>query len=87
LLRIDEIAGLTGFRAHDGDYETIGGLVMNALGHVPAEGDSVELRAFDPDSPVNNPPRWQATVARMDGRRVDLIDLVKIRAPKSEGPA
>jgi CBS domain containing-hemolysin-like protein len=87
LLRVDEIAGLTGFRAPDGDYETIGGLVMHVLGHIPVEGDSVELRAFDTDSPVNDPPRWQATVARMDGRRVDLIDLVKIRAPKSEGPA
>ena len=81
LLRIDEVADKTGFRAHEGDYETIGGLVMHTLGHIPAEGDSVELRAFDPDAPVNAQPRWQATVARMDGRRVDLLDLVRISSP------
>lgn len=86
LLRIDEIADMTGFRAPEGDYETIGGLVMHALGHIPAEGDTVELRAFDTDAPVNDQPRWQATVARMDGRRIDLLDLVKIKAPKTEDP-
>jgi CBS domain containing-hemolysin-like protein len=87
LLRIDEIADITGFRAPDGDYETIGGLVMYALGHIPAEGDTVELRAFDPDAPLNDPPRWQATVARMDGRRVDLLDLVKIQPDKPQESA
>lgn len=35
LLRIDEVADAVGFRAPDGDYETIGGLVMQALGHIP----------------------------------------------------
>ncbi len=81
LLRIDEVADKTGFRAPEGEYETIGGLVMHTLGHIPAEGDTLELRAFDPDAPVNHQPRWQATVARMDGRRVDLLDLVKISSP------
>jgi CBS domain containing-hemolysin-like protein len=84
LLRVDEIADMTGFRAPEGDYETIGGLVMHALGRIPAEGDTVELRAFDPDAPPNDPPRWQARVSRMDGRRIDLLDLVKVTAPKPE---
>ncbi len=83
LLRIDEVADKTGFRAPEGDYETIGGLVMHTLGRIPAEGDSVELRAFDPDAPVNDQPRWQARVARMDGRRVDLLDLTKTVSPES----
>jgi CBS domain containing-hemolysin-like protein len=78
LLRIDEIAEQTDFRAPEGDYETIGGLVMSVLGHIPTEGESVELTAFDPDAPPDRPPRWRASVARMDGRRIDLIDLVKI---------
>ena len=43
LLRIDEVAGATGFRAPDGEYETIGGLVLLELGHIPEEGESVEL--------------------------------------------
>lgn len=77
LLRIDEVAGTTGFRAHEGDYETIGGVVMQALGHIPAEGESVDLTAFDPDN-LDSPPVWRATVARMDGRRIDLLDLVRV---------
>ena len=81
LLRIDEVADEVGFRAPDGDYETIGGLVMDVLGHIPEEGESVELTGFDADAPPDGQPRWQATVARMDGRRVDLVDLVRLSAP------
>ena len=78
LLRIDEVDDETGFRAPEGDYETIGGAVMQALGHIPAAGDSVELTAFDPDAPPDRQPRWRATVVRMDGRRIDLLDLVRL---------
>ena len=85
LLRIDEIADATGFRAPEGDYETIGGLVMAVLGHIPTEGESVELTAFDPDAPPDRPPRWRAMVARMDGRRIDLLDLVKVAARHDAG--
>ena len=86
LLRIDEVADKTGFRAPEGEYETIGGLVMQTLGHIPAVGDSLELRAFDPDAPVNDQPRWRATVARMDGRRVDQLDLVRISTTDAGEP-
>jgi CBS domain containing-hemolysin-like protein len=85
LLRIDEVADQTGYRAHEGDYETIGGVVMNALGHIPAEGESVELTAFEPDV-LGKPPVWRATVAKMDGRRIDLLDLVRLTPPTAEGP-
>jgi CBS domain containing-hemolysin-like protein len=78
LLRIDEVAEAIDFRAPEGDYETIGGLVMAVLGHIPTAGESVELTAFDAGAHVDHPPRWRATVARMDGRRIDLIDLVKL---------
>ncbi|MCB0933927.1 MAG: HlyC/CorC family transporter [Mycobacterium sp.] len=78
LLRIDEVADETGFRAPEGDYETIGGAVMHALGRIPAAGDSVELTAFDPDASPDRQPRWRATVVLMDGRRVDLLDLVRL---------
>jgi magnesium and cobalt exporter, CNNM family len=76
LLRTDEVAEATEFRAPEGDYETIGGLVMHALGHIPEEGESVELTGFDTDAPLDEQPRWTATVVRMDGRRIDLVDLV-----------
>jgi CBS domain containing-hemolysin-like protein len=77
LLRIDEVDSETPFRAPEGDYETIGGLVLQELGHIPEVGETVELRAFDPDS-VDDPVRWQATVLRMDGRRIDLLELTEL---------
>jgi CBS domain containing-hemolysin-like protein len=52
--------------------------VLQELGHIPVEGESVELKVFDPDVDADNPIRWRATVARMDGRRIDLVDLVKL---------
>jgi CBS domain containing-hemolysin-like protein len=75
LLRTDEVAEATEFRAPEGDYETIGGVVMQALGHIPDEGETVQLTGFDTDAPLDEQPRWTATVVRMDGRRIDLIDL------------
>ncbi len=79
LLRIDEVAAATGFRAPEGDYETIGGLVLEKLGHIPDESESVELTAFDPDgAAIDDPIRWLATVVRMDGRRIDLLELTEL---------
>lgn len=78
LLRIDEVAGTAGFRAPEGEYETIGGLVMQELGHIPKPGEAVELTAFDPDGPIDDPVRWLATVVRMDGRRIDLLELTRL---------
>jgi len=84
LLRIDEVAEATGFRALEGEYETIGGLVLQELGHIPEEGESVELTAFDPDAPLEDPVRWLATVLQMDGRRIDQLELTKL-GQRSEG--
>jgi len=78
LLRIDEVAAETGFRASEGEYETIGGLILQELGHIPEPGEAVELTAFDPDGPLEDPVRWLATVIRMDGRRIDLLELTEI---------
>jgi CBS domain containing-hemolysin-like protein len=78
LLRIDEVADATGFRGHEGEYETIGGLVMHELGHIPETGESVELKAFEPDGSLDDPVRWRATVAKMDGRRIDQLDLIEL---------
>lgn len=78
LLRIDEVAEGTAFRAPEGDYETIGGLVLEKLGHIPEEGESVELTAFDPDGIVEDPIRWRATVVTMDGRRIDTLRLTEL---------
>jgi CBS domain containing-hemolysin-like protein len=78
LLRIDEVAAATGFRAAEGEYETIGGLILQELGHIPEKGEAVELTAFDPDGDPDKPTRWLATVVRMDGRRIDLLELTSL---------
>lgn len=78
LLRIDEVATQTGFRAPEGEYETIGGLVLLELGRIPDPGDEVELTAFDPDGPPDDPIRWRATVVAMDGRRIDQLELTEL---------
>ncbi|MCV7384775.1 hemolysin family protein [Mycolicibacter longobardus] len=78
LLRIDEVAAATGYRAPEGSYETIGGLVLQELGHIPAAGETVELTAFNPDELSGHAPRWLARVVRMDGRRIDLLVLTRL---------
>lgn len=85
LLRIDEVAAETGFRAPEGEYDTIGGLVLQELGHIPEPGETVELTAFDPDGPLEDPVRWLATVVRMDGRRIDLLELTELGRRGGEG--
>lgn len=78
LLRIDEVSTETPFRPAEGEYETIGGLVMQELGHVPEPGETVELTEFDPDGPLDDPIRWQAKVIAMDGRRIDVLELTEL---------
>ena len=51
------------------------------------EGESVELSAFDPDSAIEDPVRWLATVVRMDGRRIDLLELIKLGHRGEGGPS
>lgn len=85
LLRIDEVAEATGFRAPEGEYETIGGLVLEKLGHIPEVGESVELAAFDPEGPFDDPVRWRATVVEMDGRRIDQLVLTELVRPSDGG--
>lgn len=87
LLRIDEVDSETPFRAPEGDYETIGGLVLEKLGHIPEVGETVELTEFDPDQSGDEPVYWQARILKMDGRRIDLLELVKTEGRnKFEGP-
>jgi CBS domain containing-hemolysin-like protein len=52
--------------------------VLQELGHIPEEGESVELTTFDPDGSLDDPVRWLATVVRMDGRRIDQLELTQL---------
>lgn len=77
LLRIDEVYHATGYQAPDGEYETLGGLVLAVLGRIPAAGDRVTLppppHGFGSETHDGG---WIALVERMDGRRIDRVRLI-----------
>jgi CBS domain containing-hemolysin-like protein len=85
LLRIDEVAAATGYHAPEGEYETIGGLVLEQLGRIPVAGDTVQLSGYEPEGIPEGQARWQARVIRMDGRRIDLLDLTRLRGRGDSG--
>lgn len=80
LLRIDEVARTTGYDAPEGEYETLGGLVLTRLGRIPEPGDEVLLP--DPENTMepHTGGGWLARVERMDGRRIDRVLLRPVDA-------
>ncbi|MGW6726910.1 hemolysin family protein [Nocardia sp. NPDC055029] len=75
LMRIDEVSRATGYEAPEGEYETLGGLVLTQLGRIPATGDEVVLPASR-----GSGGGWIARVERMDGRRIDRVRLIPVDA-------
>jgi CBS domain containing-hemolysin-like protein len=78
-LRPDEVLDHTGVQLpeHE-DYDTIAGLVMRELGHVPEVGDRVELvvpGGFDRGGEELPDRRVELLVQRRVGRRVDRVRL------------
>jgi CBS domain containing-hemolysin-like protein len=65
LLRPDEVEAATGVHMPEGhaDYETVAGLVVARLGRLAEVGDKVEVSGM------------VLTVERLDGRRIDRIQL------------
>ncbi|RJO73482.1 HlyC/CorC family transporter [Nocardia panacis] len=83
LLRIDEISRATGYEAPEGEYETLGGLVLSRLGRIPVAGDEVILPnsvATHHHPEDHSEGGWLAVVERMDGRRIDRVRLVPATA-------
>jgi CBS domain containing-hemolysin-like protein len=77
LLRIDEVSRATGYIAPEGEYETLGGLVLTRLGRIPVAGDTVVLPERGHERRHGDGQGgWLARVERMDGRRIDRIRLV-----------
>ena len=61
-LRPDELTEVTGLVVpDDGPYETLGGLVMTALGRIPVAGDEIEV------------PGVRLRIEQMAGRRVERV--------------
>lgn len=58
---VDEASEALGVELPEGEYVTIGGLVLDRLGRIPAEGDEIH---FD---------GWRFRVSSMDRRRVEQV--------------
>ncbi|MBI1731634.1 MAG: CBS domain-containing protein [Gammaproteobacteria bacterium] len=54
-------------------YDTIGGLIVNAFGHVPARGERIELHGFN------------VRILRADKRRVLLLRFERAEKPEPDG--
>ncbi len=76
LLRIDEVQRAIGYDAPEGDYDTLGGLVLYQLGRIPNAGDEVALPETAADE--REPGGWIAKVEKMDGRRIDRVLLTPV---------
>jgi CBS domain containing-hemolysin-like protein len=68
---IDEINELLGVELPDEEWDTVGGLVFDLVGHVPAEGEPVSLQGIE------------FVAERVQGRR---IVSVLVKAPASQKP-
>ena len=79
LLNLDDFAEQTGVQLPDGPYETVAGYVLASLGHLPGDGDTVEVAGR------------KLVVTEMDGRRIARVRVGKPRpgadADQQPGPA
>jgi putative hemolysin len=60
---LDEVNDLLHTRFPEGDWDTIGGLLYDRIGHVPTEGESVTLGG------------WRLTAQRIQGRRIGRVTI------------
>ena len=68
---------LIGFTPEDAeDCETLGGLIMDVLDRIPAEGDSLTLEGREATAKL--------TVMQMDRHRIDTVKLVLAPKPQQE---
>lgn len=77
LLRPDEVGQVINLALpEDEEFETIGGLVLDQLEEVPEVGDQVEIDTVTRKGKIQ---RVLLRVVKMDGRRIDRIELSYIK--------
>ncbi len=76
LTPIEDFNEYFGSNFEDDEFDTIGGLIVHHLGHVPKRGEKAELG------------RFRFIVLRTDGRRVELLKLILLEqdAPSPVSP-
>jgi CBS domain containing-hemolysin-like protein len=69
---IDEMNELLGDELPQGEWDTVGGLVFDALGHVPVEGESARVNGLE------------FCAERVQGRRIVSVRVTPAIDPKDE---
>jgi putative hemolysin len=73
---LDQVNDLLRASLPEGDWDTIGGLVYDRLGHVPDEGESVTIDG------------WRLTAQRIQGRRIGRVSITPAdREPADDAEA
>ncbi|CAA9320608.1 MAG: Hemolysins and related proteins containing CBS domains [uncultured Frankineae bacterium] len=75
LLHLDEVRTVTGVSLPEGPYETLAGFVMATLGHVPRQGEAVEVDGH------------RLEVSELDGRRISRVRVTPLESPELEESA
>ena len=65
-MALDEVNELLHARLPEGDWDTVGGLLLSELGHVPANGERVVVDG------------WELTAQRVQGRRIGRVRIVQL---------
>jgi CBS domain containing-hemolysin-like protein len=71
-MSIDQVNELLGAELPEGDWDTVGGLVYNLLGHVPIEGETASLDG------------WCLTAERVQGRRIGRVRITPVHLEATE---
>ena len=70
---IDELSEVLGAPLPNGDWDTVGGLIFNTLGHVPEEGETLVMDG------------WELLVERVTGRRIARVIVKPAALPAPDG--
>ncbi|MGI8685738.1 MAG: hemolysin family protein [Acidimicrobiales bacterium] len=70
-MAIDEVNELLRADLPTGDWDSVGGLVFNLLGHVPTEGEAVEVDGHC------------LIAEKVQGRRIGRVRITKVQSPAS----
>jgi CBS domain containing-hemolysin-like protein len=72
-ISIDELNDLAGMELPEGDWDTVGGLVFDTFGRVPAVGDTCDVNGY------------RLRVERLQGRRITRVTVLRPDRAKLEG--
>ncbi len=70
---LDEVNDLLGADLPEGDWDTVGGLLFGSLGHVPTNGEAIEIGSL------------RLTAARVQGRRIGLVRIDRLPPADPDG--